>query len=191
MTCIQVDNEASNFRNEKPAKGKDEGRRKRKTRKDGGGGRTESARLSSYLVRQRRTAARRPRQPRPETALTSCLALKGSAAHQRDWKEAKGMWWSCKYLPSEWADKTLQDSDRQTDRLGVIHRCLYITSRVQPGANGVCWLNIRVSIKGPNNVLVFLTHKSNISTPPHVRKPHLAAFQLMPACALRWRLTES
>lgn len=37
MTCIQVDNEASNFRNEKPAKGKDKGRRKRKTRKDGGG----------------------------------------------------------------------------------------------------------------------------------------------------------
>lgn len=35
-TCIQVDNEASNIRNEKPAKGKDEGRRKRKTRRKDG-----------------------------------------------------------------------------------------------------------------------------------------------------------
>lgn len=34
-----------------------------------------------------------------------------------DWKEAKKemWWWSCKYLPSELADKTLQDSDRHTD----------------------------------------------------------------------------
>lgn len=35
-----------------------------------------------YLERPQRTAGLRPRQPWPDTALTSCLAPEGSAAHQ-------------------------------------------------------------------------------------------------------------
>lgn len=74
---------------------------------------------SSYLVRRLRTAALRPRQPRPNTALTSCLALEGSAAHPQDWKEAKEMWWSRKYLAvrvGRQEPARLRQTHRQTRR---------------------------------------------------------------------------
>lgn len=68
--ALKADNEASGF----VKRGKE--KRKEEMRKDSGIV-SGSGRGVIYLVHLRRTAGLQRRQPRPATALTSCLALKG------------------------------------------------------------------------------------------------------------------